>query len=245
MSKIKILIVEDELIIAENMKEMLHELEYDVIGVACDKDEAEEILKKEIPDVALVDIQLRMGDDGIVLAESVKEKYKLPIIFITSHSDRDTVERAKNVQPEGYIVKPFEKSDLYTSIEIALSNFFRSKSTNPEKVEDNYFFKEYLFVKKKYQFEKLRIHDIMWIKSEGNYLEIHSLSNTKYVIRSTFNDLFRIIPPKIFIQVHKSYAVNFDHIDSVRPNEIVISKETVPIGKTFRENIRNKLNIVN
>ena len=245
MSKIKILIIEDELIIAESMKEMLQELEYDVIGTACDTDEVNEVLAKELPDIVLIDIQLRNGDDGIELAKSVKDKYKLPIIFITSHSDKQTVEKAKEAQPEGYIVKPFEKSDLYTSIEIAMSNFLRSKSTHPEKEEDNYYFKEYLFVKKKYQFEKVKIQNIQWIKSDGNYLELHCLNKINYVIRSTFDEFFQIIPPKIFIKVHKSYAINFDYIDSVRQNELIIDKEIIPIGKTYKENIRNKLNIVN
>ena len=244
MNKIKILIVEDELIIAEDMKEMLHELDYEVMGVVCDCTEAENVLATEIPDIALIDIQLRGGDDGISLAQSIKDKYDIPIIFITSHSEKATVERAKHVEPEGYIVKPFEKEDLYTSIEIALSNFFKAQSKNPEKEENSYFFKEYLFVKKKYQFEKVRIHDIQWIKSDGNYLEMYCNNEKKYVIRSTFKQLFQNIKLKSFLQVHKSYAVNFDHIDSVRYNEVVIHKNSIPIGKSYRENIRKRLNIV-
>ncbi len=244
MSKIKILIVEDELIIAESMKEMLHELDYEVIGMACDCNEAENFLAQELPDIVLIDIQLRYKDDGIDLAHSIKEKYELPVVFITSHSDKNTVERAKKVPPNGYIVKPFEKEDLYTSIEVALSNFFRAKSPYPEKEEDNYFFKEYMFIKKKYQFEKVCIHDIQWIKSEGNYLEMYCDKERKYLIRSTFNELFRNIPSKSFLQVHKSYAVNIKHIDSIRPNEIVIDKTAIPIGKIYRNTIRKQLNIV-
>ena len=244
MSNIKVLIVEDELIIAEDMKEMLHELDYEVTGIACDCNEAEDLLVKELPDIALIDIQLRCGDDGIALARSVKEKYNLPVIFITSHTDKNTVENAKTANPDGYVVKPFEKDDLYTSVEIALSNFLRLKSPRPDREDDSYFYQEFLFVKKKYQFEKLRIQDIQWIKSEGNYLEMYCKLNKKYVIRSTFADLFKIIPTKNFLQVHKSYVVNFNHIDFVRPNEIVIDKNTIPIGKLYRENIRKRLNVV-
>jgi len=251
MSKIKILIVEDELIIAEDMKEILQELNYEVIGLACDCNEAKSILTKELPDIVLVDIQLRSGDDqlqcgddGISLAKTIKEKYNLPIIFITSHSDETTVDRAKAIQPDGYIVKPFEKEDLYTSIEIAFSNYLKSNSTQTDDEVDNYFLKEYLFVKKKYQFEKVRIHDIQWIKSEGNYLEMYCNNEKKYIIRSSFSELFNHISLKSLLQVHKSYAVNFDYIDTVKPNEIVINKTAIPIGKIYRKNIRKKLNIV-
>lgn len=244
MSKIKILIVEDELIIAESMRLMLEELDYEVIGIATDHLEAESILKEDLPDIALVDLMLRHGDDGIDLARSMKQNNELPIIFITSHSDKATVERAKEVHPEGYIVKPFEKNDLYTSIEIALSNFLQSSAKKQAKEEENYFFREYLFVKKKYQFEKVRIHDIEWIKSDGNYLEMYCHNEKKYLIRSTFHEFFDNISTDIFLQVHKSYAVNLEYIDSVRAKEIVVNKKLVPIGKTYQDVIRKRLNIL-
>jgi two-component system response regulator LytT len=244
MSKIKVLIVEDELIIAEDMKLMLEELGYEVVGVASDSKEAVDILTTNLPDIALIDLMLRQGDDGVSLARSIKENYGLPVIFITSHSDKATVDRAKEVHPEGYIVKPFEKDDLYTSIEIALSNFLQIRAKKQAKEEENYYFREYLFVKKKYQFEKVRIHDIQWIKSEGNYLEMYCHNEKKYLIRSSFKEFFENISLDIFLQVHKSYAVNFDYIESVRANEIVVNKAVIPIGKAYHENIRKRLNIM-
>ena len=128
MSSIKIIIVEDELIIAEDMKEMLLNMQYEVIGIANGCDEAEQILSRDIPDIALIDINLRGDEDGISLAMSIRKRYDIPIIFITSFSDKATVERAKQVKPNGYIVKPFEKEDLYTTIEIALDNVIQDNS---------------------------------------------------------------------------------------------------------------------
>ncbi len=244
MSKIKILIIEDELIIAESMRMMLEELDYEVIGIASDSAEAFDILLKDVPDIALVDLMLRHNEDGVELARSIKQQHDLPVIFITSLSDKVTVERAKEVHPEGYIVKPFEKKDLYTSIEIALSNFLQSSAKKQAKEEENYFFREFLFVKKKYQFEKVRIHDIQWIKSDGNYLEMYCQAERKYLIRSSFHEFFDNINSDIFLQVHKSYAVNVEFIDSVRTNEIVVNKRLVPIGKTYHDVIRKRLNIM-
>ena len=244
MSKIKILIIEDELIIAQAMKLMLEQLSHEVIGIASDRAEAEASFKESIPDIVLVDLMLRHGDDGVELARSIKARFGLPVIFITSHTDKETVERAKEVHPEGYIVKPFTKEDLYTSIEIALSNFFQAHGKKQAKEEENYFFKEYLFVKKKYQYEKVSIHDIQWIKSDGNYLEMFCEHEKKYVIRSSFKEFFDNINSDSFMQVHKSYAVNFDYIDSVRANEIVMKNTLIPIGKTYHEVIKRKLNIL-
>lgn len=123
MNQSKILIVEDELIIAEDLREILLELGYKVTGIAKDIKEAKEILKREVPDIALLDIRLRAGDNGVDLARFIRNNYILPIIFITSYSDKDTLDQAKEVKPDGYLVKPFEKGDLFSSIEIALSNF--------------------------------------------------------------------------------------------------------------------------
>lgn len=109
MSKVKILVAEDELIIAEDIRMMLENLGYEVIGTVPDYTEAIELIDKNPPDVILIDILLAGEKDGIALAETIREKHNLPFIFITSHSDAATVERAKSVHPDGYIVKPFEK----------------------------------------------------------------------------------------------------------------------------------------
>lgn len=244
MDRIRTLIVEDELIIAEDMKIMLHESGYDVIGIAKNCMEAEKILKKDIPDIALIDIQLQCGDDGIQLAKSVKENYDIPVIFVTSNTDKKTVERAKEAEPSGYVVKPFEREDLFTAIEISISNFAKLKSGNQEAESDSYFYREYLFIKKNYQFEKVKIKNIRWIKSDGNYLELFCLENSKYLIRSTFKDLFNNTAFKSFTQVHKSYAVNLEFVEALRYNELIIGKTAIPIGKIFRDKIKKQLNII-
>lgn len=244
MSKLKILIIEDELIIAEDMKEMLCELGYDVIGVATRCSEAEEILARQVPDIALIDILLSCGDDGIQIAGKIKEEYNIPVVFVTSNTDVMTLNRAKEIQPNGYVVKPFEKEDLFASIEIAISNFIKQNFNKADNEPGNYIYKEYLFVKKKNQFEKVKINNIQWIKSEGNYLEIICINKKKYLIRSTFKDFFNNISSKKFIQVHKSYLVNMEEIDAVRVNELVIKDIVIPVGRMYRESLRNQLNIV-
>ena len=245
MSPVKILIVEDELIIAEDLKEILRELDYRVIGIASDIQGARDILDRELPDIALLDIQLRDGDNGVDLAKYIRSNYRLPIIFITSYSDKETVNRAKQVKPDGYLVKPFEKGDIFSSIEIALSNFFSGeKDLAVSEEENSYLFREFLFVKRKQQFEKIKIVDISWIQSEGNYLELNCKDHRKYLIRSTFSEFFKIINDPYFLQVHKSYAVNFKFVDTVRPNEILIGTAQIPVGKAYQSSIRNHMQII-
>lgn len=105
---IKILIVEDELIIAQDMIDILEKMGYEVMENAMDAEETFEILSKDTPDLILLDINLSGGRDGIDIAKEINEKYKIPFIFTTSYTDGLTIERAKEVKPLNYLVKPFK-----------------------------------------------------------------------------------------------------------------------------------------
>ena len=122
MSKIKILIVEDEPVIAENISLYLDNNDFEVSGIAYDSEDAMQQLKENTPDAVLLDINLESDTDGIDIARYIQEHYQLPFIFLTSYSDRSTLERAKQVKPSGYIVKPFNERTLLASLEIAISN---------------------------------------------------------------------------------------------------------------------------
>jgi two-component system response regulator LytT len=245
MSYLKILIVEDELIIAEDMKGMLQDLEYEVIGIGSDSSEAEQILAHDTPDIALIDIHLRRNDDGISLAHSIKRRFNIPIIFITSYSDKTTVEHAKLVNPEGYIVKPFEKDDLYTSIEIAISNFAKNQSISAiSEKEDSYntIIRDSIFIRKDYMLIKIKFDDLLWIKSELNYLELHCKDN-KHLVRSTMKEFVDKLPSSTFIQVHKSYCINTKYITAIDHCNIWLKDVQLPIGRSYHEAIEKKLHL--
>jgi two-component system cell cycle sensor histidine kinase/response regulator CckA len=116
----KILVVEDEGIIAIDLRRKLEQAGYTVTGVAADATEAFEELNRDLPDLVLMDIRLRGRDDGIETAAKVREQFRLPIIFVTSHADDETLQRAKVTEPSGYIVKPFAGVNFRAQIEMAL-----------------------------------------------------------------------------------------------------------------------------
>lgn len=126
--KYSILIVEDEPLIAEDIKGYLEESGFRVTGLAQDGEEALDLLTKELPDALLLDISLGSEPDGITLAGIVRERYALPFVFLTSHADKMTLERAKKTFPAGYLLKPFDGPDLMTSLEIALFNHLNQQS---------------------------------------------------------------------------------------------------------------------
>jgi two-component system cell cycle sensor histidine kinase/response regulator CckA len=116
----KILIVEDEGIIAIDMKRKLVQAGYDVTAVATDSNEAVAAIELATPDLVLMDIRLRGPEDGIQTAERIRRTYRLPIMYVTAHADAETLERAKITEPFGYIVKPFAGVNFHAQIEMAL-----------------------------------------------------------------------------------------------------------------------------
>ncbi|KPK86545.1 MAG: hypothetical protein AMS27_04820 [Bacteroides sp. SM23_62_1] len=246
MSTIKILIVEDELIIAEDISLELENLGYEVIGIATNYDEATVLFKNHHPDVILVDILISGEKDGIDLARTIRKKEDVPIIFLTSHADKGTVERAKQVNPDAYLVKPFERADLFAAIEIAFFNYVNKKPAEKSDMiveeKNNFVLKDSIFIKKDYLLIKVRFDEIKWLKAEGNYIELYC-PDKKHLVRSSMREFLAKLPAALFVQTHKSYAVNLSHIDSIDHSTVYIGKEEIPIGRTFVDHLKRILNI--
>jgi DNA-binding NtrC family response regulator len=117
---ITILIVEDEQIVAAAIEGHLQQLGYAIVGNAASGDEACEKAFQCQPDLVLMDVRIEGPMDGIEAARRIRERLDIPVVFLTAYSDVGTIERAKIVQPYGYLVKPFEPRDLHTTIEMAL-----------------------------------------------------------------------------------------------------------------------------
>ena len=115
-----ILIVEDESIVALDIKDKLEHLGYNVLNIVSSGEKAIEEVTKIQPDLILMDIVLKGEIDGIETARQIRECFDIPIIYLTAHSDEKTLKRAKITEPFGYIIKPFVDEDLKSAIEIAI-----------------------------------------------------------------------------------------------------------------------------
>lgn len=245
---IKILIVEDNVIIADDMQSMLEEIGYEIVDNVIVYEQAVEVLKSKEVDLVLIDIILASDKTGIDLGKHIRDNYKIPFIFVTSNSDRATVENAKTVKPNGYLVKPFEQQDLYTSIEIALSNFdYENKAApaeaagTPDKMSPNSVLKDSIFVKKQHLYYRIPFGDIQFIKADNVYLEVNTVDK-KFLVRSPLKDYLEKLPRNKFYRAHKSYIVNVDHIDAVNSKDIMINNTLIPISKDFKEFILSAMN---
>ncbi len=246
---IKILIVEDNVIIADDMQSMLEEIGYEVVDNVIVYEQAIEVLKNNHVDLVLIDIILASDKTGIDLGKHIRQNYNIPFIFVTSNSDKATVENAKTVKPDGYLVKPFEQQDLYTSIEIALSNFNYAKKESRSEIEEsngdsftsNSVLKDSIFVKKQHLYYRIQFGDIQFIKADNVYLEVNTVDK-KFLVRSPLKDYLEKLPKNKFYRAHKSYIVNVDHIDAINSKDIMINNTLIPISKDFKEFIISSMN---
>lgn len=238
MQKIKVLIVEDEMVISMNLVTILESLEYEVLEPAASYNEALEVLENQKPDIALLDIELGEGKNGIALANFINSKYQIPFIFLTSNADSSTLKAAKETHPASYLVKPFNQDDLFTAIEIAVHNYRNSlqKPTADNVLEDSF------FVKNKNMFYKVKFDEIRFIKSDHVYIELHTVNQKKHLIRGSLTAFFDRLPSNFF-RTHRSYVVNLDYLEAINSVSVIINGENVPIGKTFRTNLMEKVRV--
>ncbi|BBL64150.1 response regulator [Methanosarcina mazei] len=129
------MIVEDEHIVAMGIKRMLKSLGYTVTGVASSGKDAISKAESTFPDLILMDIMLKGELDGVEAAKEIKERFDVPIVYLTAYSDSNILERVKKTGPSGYIVKPFDEKDLYSNIEIALHRSRKEKKDIEEGIE--------------------------------------------------------------------------------------------------------------
>jgi DNA-binding LytR/AlgR family response regulator len=250
MSKVNILVVEDESIVSKDIQQSLKKLGYNVVGAASTGEVAVQLAEEKQPDLILMDIMLKGAMSGIDAATEIKEKLNIPVIYLTAYADESTLSKAKITEPFGYILKPFKEIDLHTSIEMAL--FKHKKETELRKERDllyslveNKEGNDILFVKANSKLVKLNTKDIYFVEALKDYVVINT-ANARYTIHSTMKDIQAKLSPADFIRVHRSFIVRIDKIASIDHNNIVIEgdKKVIPIGGSYKDELAQKLKMV-
>ncbi|GAB3541037.1 hypothetical protein GCM10027443_39790 [Pontibacter brevis] len=245
MTKPKILISEDEVIIAEDIAASLEELGYETCAIDSGEDTID-MIRETQPDLVLLDINLRGGADGVDIGSRIKEEFNIPFIYLTAYADHATVDRAKKTEPDGFLVKPFDEKSLRSAIEIAL---YKHDNSHKEVNGANLNHKEqevaadYIFVKVKHRIIKVHYSDILWVEAYDNYSFIVT-ADQKYLVSSTLKDMEQKLPSQNFVRVHRSYIANLDKIEALEENSVVFGKGDVPIGKSYKKTLMSRFNII-
>lgn len=245
MDRIKVFIVEDDIITANDMAQQLETEGCEITAIAGDAVKALEIIGRSRPDIALLDIGLGKNKmDGIELARRIREIHDLPIIFLTAYADQDTIKRAMETAPSSYLVKPINSRQLMVSVNLAMSRFALKKTemehtSTPEGkiIEKDYFiFNDSLFIRIKERFCKTSLSNMLWIEADGNYTTVVTMKN-KYVIitslGSFISQLGKTAP--YIVRTHRSYAVNINQVDSFNLINVFIKGTEIPLSKNYRD----------
>lgn len=228
MKKLNILIVEDNLLIAENISQVLSLAGYHVIASPASGEEALLIAQENMPDVVLMDIHLAGNLDGIQTTEKLNAQLDLPVIYLTDFDDNQTMNRAKHTHPAAYLLKPFKERDLLNAIELAFFNASSGREANPAQKNDfeksaGYRMKDRIFVKKKESLERVDISDILWIEADRAYFKI--VTNTEEItLVGNLKEIESKLLHPLLMRVHRSYIVNIDKVTGFLGNTLQVKR---------------------
>jgi DNA-binding LytR/AlgR family response regulator len=235
MAKYRIFIVEDNLPFAIKLEQALLKWEYDVIGIASNSEEALAVIKKEQPEIILMDIYIEGDFNGIEIVNQMKN-VNSAIIFMTAEKNEETYKEAINANVVNFLIKPFSMLTLRAAIDLAIK-----KQAVPNPSEQNQY--PLIYVKKNNELVKINTRDINWIKSDLNYCDLY-LKDTRLTIRTSMIRFYnKQLPKNNFIQVHKSFIVRIEAIDKINLGEktLTIKDQIIPIGRSYRKNLLNKI----
>lgn len=236
MKRIKIGIVEDEMIIASVIQDCLEKLNYEVVEPVMSFNEAIEMLYIEQPDIVIIDIRISGKKDGIELAEYIRENYSIPFIFLTANSDKETLSRAKKTNPNAYLLKPFTQNDLFAAIEIGLNNFEMQKAIN-SKLQTS------IVIKDGYNLVNVPFSDIVYFVCADNYLQLILKNGKTLLTRSTIAEMNNRLPQDQYSQISRSIIINKSFISKVEKNKVFINDIPLSITSTFRQKLIAQINL--
>lgn len=214
--KLKILIVEDEVLISERLKQILMSLNYSIIGICNSLEAVIQFDFTNQPDIVLLDIRMNGVNEGVEVAKILNDRM-IPFVFVTSFTDKSTLQEAILQGPLGYLVKPFSKVEikqllesLHPQIQSAFLNF---QSNN--------------------KFTKIPIQKIKWINSSNVYVEIY-FGDNKHLERIKLNNVEEMLPKDIFIRIHQSYIINKRFVEKLDSKGVWIEGKNFPISKKYK-----------
>ncbi len=229
--EIKVLIVEDEILVAEEVASELKDNGFIITGITNSFDECILSIANEKPHIILMDINIKGEKDGIETAKIINEESTIPIIYLTASSDTETVKKALETTPCAFINKPFNSNDLILSLEIVFNKHNQMLLYSDDKIE-----KDSFFVKSGDLYKKINTTDINYIEADGSYCIIHS-DDKKYTISSNLNCFNAKLNNSLFVRIHRSYIVNIDKVEAFDRNSIVINGKSLPISKSQQKEI--------
>jgi len=214
------IIVEDELIIADHLSQILSSINVNVIEIIDDLTEAEKSLTKA-PDFYFLDIRLSNNQNGIEFGKTLNN-LAIPFIYITANNELEILKKAIATQPTSYITKPFKERDVIAAVELIK---LKTKAAN------------YLQVITPKGIKKIAEQEILYCEAEGSYVKIVAENGT-FIQRMTLKKTLEMLSDD-FVRIHRSYIINKNKISSYKSNAIYINKFQLPISRAYKSLLTN------
>lgn len=247
MKDARIFIVEDDYVVAKNLSFLLENLGYQVQGIAETGEEGLLQIKKEKPDLVILDIDLAGALNGIDVGRKLKEQFGIPFIYITAHADGQTMTEALPTDPWAYLAKPFNENTLRSSIELALYKIFQQKhppaALEADRRDKTYTMEDAIFIKSKNRLVKVALSDILFVEANDIYANVYT-RESKYLVNYTLKAIAEKFPEKNFLRVHRSYLVNRHKVEAIEYNDLLLNGHRIPVGKTYREDLMRYFDIM-
>ena len=248
---LRILIVEDEMVIGANISLQLSKFGYEVTGIVPRGEEALVHVRENQPDIVLLDINLKGNIDGIQTAEMMQKEHDIPVIYLTANADDAHFNRAKATHPYAFISKPYKSLDLKRAIELTKSRLHpethpenhNTPNSNATKDKPSSILTDSIFVRNHDKMVKIIVKDIYYIEADRNYCRIFS-KDKEYLLVMTLKDMSEKLPQGHFVRVHRSYIVNVEHVAEVALSHVVVAKKAIPLSKSFRDDLMKVLQTI-
>jgi DNA-binding LytR/AlgR family response regulator len=169
-------------------------------------------------------------------------QYNVPVIYLTATTDDEHFERAKATNPYAFISKPFKKLDLQHAIELTMDRIKRNKNeeSDEETCISPFVQSDCIYVRRNEKMIKILIKDIYYFEADRNYCKIYA-KNKECLLVMTLKEIDDRLPPEHFLRIHRSFIVNLSHVDEVAGTHVVIGKKAIPMSKTLKRELLNRL----
>lgn len=237
--EINVLIVEDQILVAEFIASKLRTHNLNVLGIVSSGPEAIAFVSSSPPDLILMDIGLKGSIDGIVTAQTIGEKHSIPIVYLTDFTDAQTFERAKKTGPASFLTKPFNEIDLVRAIELAASNAALGKQGRQPNSDDFIF----VWMNDQQGYVKVHLADILFLRADRAYCDLFT-KDKRYKLSNNMNVIFNEIKHPDFVKVHRSYIVNVSKIESLVGQAVKLGSHLVPISNRNFQQFKSRMKTI-
>lgn len=253
MQNTKILILEDDMIIAADISLHLTRMGYEIQGILTRGEEVLKTIQDHTPDIVLVDIQLKGDLDGVETAHQINAlNLNISIIFLTANSDEATFSRAKTTKPSAFITKPFKRLDLARAVELAVVKKQEHQKDNAEVVEASEseneptpILNDRIFVKSGDLMVKIFVEDILYAEAHRNYCKIYTAAKD-YLMTLPLNAFESKLSASHFLRIHRSYVINLKKVDALSDQceNVNISGKHIPVSRSSKNELVNRLKLI-